>query len=1249
MRESSSNRRKGRVIASKSSIGQLTSRDLSEAMPDAVVIVDKRGKIVRANEATEKLFGYSSDELLSLGIEELMPERYRKQHGKQRKSFLQNPRVRAMGGGRHLVAQTRDGQEVPVDIHLSWVEEGSERYAVAAIRDMTQHRRLEQRLADREERLQSLEALSADWYWEQDADLRFTFISGGDQDSYLNSTDKVLGNTRFELPYEWESPEALEKHKHVTAERKSFRDVLLRNPANDRYALVSGEPVFDEDGTFIGYRGISRDITAEKHAERALRESEGRFRALSDLSSDWYWRSDAQHRFTYMQGRDESAQLNKLENVVGKTRFELPYVWESPEVRAEHERVLAEHKPFRDLLLYNPDNDRFARTSGEPMFDDQGEFLGYQGVSRDVTVVKRAERALRKSETRFRALTALSYDWYWEQDADLRFTVMEGVSDKAYLTDESVEGKTRLELPYVWESPQAREAHERILAERKPFHDLLLHNPETDRYALISGEPMFDETGKFVGYQGVSRDVTGEKRAERALRESETRFRSLTALSADWYWEQDADLRFTFISGVNDATHLTTIEKVLGKTRTELPYDWESPEIRAEHERLLAERKPFRDLLLHNPENDRYALITGEPVFDDDGTFTGYQGVSRDVTSEKQSELAVRESEARFRALTAMSSDWYWEQDERFRFVYFSPTAGNNARLNIKSLVGRTRFELPLVWESEAAKQQHRETLEGCLPFRDLLLRTQSGDQYVLVSGEPTFGERGELTGYRGIAKDISAQKQAEAEAIRLAKYDPLTGLPNRNLLGDRIERAINRAYRNGARVAILFIDLDRFKTLNDSLGHGAGDDLLQQLSGRLSTILRASDTLCRFGGDEFVAVLEDTGDVGEIETIAHKVLEALSEPVEIQGAPYHAAASIGISLYPEDAKDAEALLRNADLAMYEAKANGGGHFRFFASEMNRRVAARAKLDRELRQAVTRQEFDVYLQPQYDTYSGKPVGAEALLRWYHPERGIVEPNEFIHAAEESGLIVPIGHLVFERTFKMMADWLKLGVVPPRIAINLSSRQLLDGEALLERIKLLLETTGVPPELIEFEITESLLIPNENNGTTKVLEAFGKMGIRLAIDDFGTGYSSLSYLKRLPVNAVKIDRSFVHDISSNDESTAIVRAVVGIARSMKLEVVTEGVESSAQLAVLRDFGCDTYQGFLGGDPMPRCKFEQTMLGISRRSDKQCHRMCGCTGDDFRQQAASKPIELQQRTGTGPVQQTQPGNAKGSRLH
>jgi diguanylate cyclase (GGDEF)-like protein/PAS domain S-box-containing protein len=1198
--------------------------DLSDALPDAVVVVDKRGRIVRANRATEALFGYSNDELLSFTLKDLMAASCHRQVALRVKSCFASPPVKPENLNCDLTVVTRAGQEVMVDLRLNRFDDGTKSYAVVAIREVSHQRNLAKQFAESEAHFRTRSVLSADWYWKQDANLRFTYISSDEEDKHLCLVENAIGKTRTELPYEWETPESRAEHERIINAREPFRDLLLHNTANDRFALVSGEPVFNDRGEFIGYQGISRNVTAEKRAERALRESESHFRSLTALSSDWYWRSDENHRFTFMHGENHDSQLINVDDIYGKTRFELPYVWESEKARADHKQALAKRELFRNLLLHNSENDRYALTSGEPLFDRQGKFVGYQGVSRDVTTEKRSERALRRSEARFRALTALSYDWYWEQDAELRFTVMAGVTEKAHLTTvESVQGKTRFELPYRWTSKSARNEHEITLTERKPFHDLLLHNAHNDRFALVCGEPMFDERGEFIGYQGVSRDVTTEKRAERALRQSETRFRALTALSSDWYWEQDADLRFTFISGVNDETHLTVIENVIGKTRLELPYIWESPAIRSKHEQLLAKRKPFRDLLLQNPENDRFALITGEPVFDENRKFIGYQGVSRDITAEKRSERALRESEARFRALTALSSDWYWEQDDQFRFIYFSPTAVDHAKLKIDSLVGRTRFDLPVVWESEACKQMHREALEGCLPFHDLLLRTESGDQYALVSGEPIFGEHGELKGYRGIARDVTAQKQAEAEALRLATYDPLTGLPNRTLLVDRIDRAIEQARRRKNNcVAVLFVDIDRFKTLNESYGHGAGDKVLRQFSGRLSDLLRAGDTLCRFGSDEFVAVLEDVKSVAYIETVANNILEVLSQPVDIDGVPYQTTASVGISLYPEDAGDVEKLLRNADLAMYEAKATGGGRFRFYADEMNRRVAARAKLERELRRAIDQEEFDIHLQPQYDIRTGESVGAEVLLRWHHPERGIVLPGEFLDVAEESGLIVQIEYLVIERTFNMIAYWRRIGVVPPRIAVNISSRQLLEGEALLARVKSLLETTGVPPELIEIEITESLLIPSEENSMTAVLEQLGRMGIRLAIDDFGTGYSSLSYLKRLPVNAVKIDQSFIRDLEDNEESTAIVRAVVGIARSMKLEVVTEGVETAEQLEILRAAGCDTYQGFINGKPMPRCEYEQKLLGIRIREAQRCHPLCGCTGLEARNASATK---------------------------
>jgi len=839
------------------------------------------------------------------------------------------------------------------------------------------------------------------------------------------------------------------------------------------------------------------------------------------------------------------------------------------------------------LTLLNLDGNRYVITA-------------FHNLTRE----RELERNLAESDKQLQTLTEMSSDWYWRQDADLRFTYISGWGKETHITNsETVIGKTRSEMPYEYESEAKRVENEQTLAQRKAFRNLLIRNPENDRYAQITGEPVFDALGEFCGYHGVARDVTDEKRAQNALRKNEARFRALTELSSDWYWEQDADLRFTSVYGENDDAQLNTIDNVKGKTRLELPYNWETPEARVEHERLLAERKPFRDLLLHNPANDRYALASGEPVFSEGGGFCGYHGLSRDVTAEKRAERAVQKSEAQFRALATMSSDWFWEQDENLRYTYLSPTGQANVSAPVDTIIGHTRFELPLVFASESAKQEHTETLEARLPFRDLLLTTPTRDQYTYVSGEPVFDDDGTFRGYQGVTKDVTDRKIAEAEALQLATHDALTGLPNRALLVDRLDRAIAQALRTKQHVAVLFMDMDRFKTLNDTFGHSIGDEFLRKVSTRLETVLRRSDTLARFGGDEFVVVLERLHGNADAEGIAAKLLRVLAEAVELNGIPYQTTASIGVSMYPGNGADSEKLLHHADLAMYEAKDAGRGCLRFYEDEMNQRAVQRATLDRELRDALEQGQFELYFHPQHNISTGKVDGAEVLLRWNHPVRGLVAPGDFIPAAEESGLILLIGQFVLERTFATIEGWLSRGVVPPRLAVNISSRQLQDGETLLNQARTLLKTSGVPHGLIEFEITESLLIQSGDEASMNVLRGLGELGIRLAIDDFGTGYSSLSYLKRLPVHAIKIDQAFVSDIATNEESAAIVRAVVGLAHNINLEVVSEGVETEEQLEILRHMGCDAYQGFLSEEPMPQREFETSMLGLPAAEDAQ----------------------------------------------
>jgi diguanylate cyclase (GGDEF)-like protein/PAS domain S-box-containing protein len=700
-------------------------------------------------------------------------------------------------------------------------------------------------------------------------------------------------------------------------------------------------------------------------------------------------------------------------------------------------------------------------------------------------------------------------------------------------------------------------------------------------------------------------NLTWEHELEHRVADYEGQLHAINVLSSEWYWRQDADLRFTYISPRGNHTQLAEARDAIGKTRFQMPYEYESEAHRKQHEQTVTQRKPFRNLLIYNPENDRYAQVTGEPTFDARGDFSGYHGVARDVTEEKRAQRALSKGEARFRALAAMSSDWFWEQDENLRYSYLSPAGPADAPTPIDEFLGHTRFELGLVWESETAKLRHAETLKARLPFRDLLLRTLSGDRYLNVSGEPVFDSDNTFKGYHGVTNDVTARKLAEAEVLWLATHDALTGLPNRTLLVDRLERAIARASRKDQYVAVLFLDMDRFKTLNDTFGHGGGDEFLKTVSARLGGVLRRSDTLARLGGDEFVVVLESPhGNANaEAEAIANKMLDVLAETVELDGVALQTSASIGISMYPDNGADTETLMRHADLAMYEAKDAGRGCVRFYAEAMNHRVAQRATLDRELRDALEQGQFELYFHPQHDILTGKVHGAEVLLRWNHPVRGLVAPGEFIPAAEESGLILPIGQFVLEQAFAIINGWLSKGVVPPRLAVNVSSRQLQEGDTLVNQARTLLETSGVPNGLIEFEITETMLIQSGDNNSMDVLQNLGNLGIRLAIDDFGTGYSSLSYLKRLPVHAIKIDRAFVSDLTNNEESAAIVRAVVGLAHDIKLEVVSEGVETEEQLEILQHMGCDSYQGFLREQPMPQHEFEKRMLGLPGAGDSQ----------------------------------------------
>ena len=429
---------------------------------------------------------------------------------------------------------------------------------------------------------------------------------------------------------------------------------------------------------------------------------------------------------------------------------------------------------------------------------------------------------------------------------------------------------------------------------------------------------------------------------------------------------------------------------------------------------------------------------------------------------------------------------------------------------------------------------------------------------------------------------EIVERRQAEARVHHMAYHDSLTGLPNRALLADRLDRAMMAAQRSDRKLAVMFLDLDRFKTINDSLGHLTGDYLLKEVANRLCRAVRASDTVARLGGDEFVVLVPGIREASECNQVAEKIIDALASPIPFEGRMLHITPSIGICIYPDDGGDVETLMRHADAAMYHAKASGRNNYQFFTQTMNQAASQHFELESSLRGAMARREFELFYQPIIDTGTRRIHTLEVLLRWRRGGIELVQPDQFIPIMEENGLIVPVGEWVMRRACEQSVEWLRQGFDPVPLAVNLSPRQFMN-RGLIQSIRSILDETGIDPTLIEFEITETALMQHGEQ-TLEILGQINRMGIRLSIDDFGTGYSSLAYLKRFPVRKVKIDRAFIKDLEDSAEDRAIVAAIIALSNSLQLSVVAEGVESEGQYKLLRENGCQYAQGFLFSQPV-----------------------------------------------------------------
>jgi diguanylate cyclase (GGDEF)-like protein/PAS domain S-box-containing protein len=945
-----------------------------------------------------------------------------------------------------------------------------------------------------------------------------------------------------------------------------------------------------------GTVSISRDISLERQIRNELTKSEARFRGLTQLSADWYWETDEEHRLTFVSDGLWHAIRIAPEEVLGKRREDYAIDPDNSHLSTYLQKV-ANREPFKNLLYsgQHPETGRIfhASVSGEPVFIDN-RFIGYRGVSRDVTAERKMLHQLERLAGENRALIENSLDIIALLDDEGRFLrVSEAVHNILGYRPDEVLGRRYADFVH----PEELQRIQAVDAELRTG-DGIIQNFETRwlrkdgsiAHLSISARWASDEKVMYV----TARDISESFQTRAELHRTNVRLNTILESIGDAFFSLGKDWRVTYVN--RKTAEFAGIERgsAIGK--------------------LFWEVVPH---IVHSPIFARYqhAMLTGENAFFeayyepanawvDIRAYPHEEGLSvffNDITSRRENERAIRENEQRIRQMIETAPAGYIATDANGILREINPALCALTGYTEDEFVGKNiQWFLPTL----AAEHPLQVSEDFNSLRRETTIQHKQGHRiYVLVDLMARRDDNGNLHSLAAFVIDLTERKQVENQLEYLATHDMLTGLPNRVYINRQLQNMLDSAQPNNS-IAVLFIDLDRFKDVNDSLGHAPGDALLRQVARRLQSIMRAGDMVARLGGDEFVVAVHCTDGKKSAAVIAEKILATLTQPFDIEGQEIFVSASIGISMFAEDARTKELLFQNADTAMYRAKSAGRDSYRFFETAMSEETKKRMVLEHALRHALEQQELELYYQPRVDLKTMQVVGLEALVRWHHAQLGTIGPTEFIPIAEDKGLIVPIGQWVLEQACRHGKYLIDKFAMPLQISVNLSAHQLKCRD-LIDQVTQALSLSQFPPEMLELELTESALI-EDMDLSAHILKRLKHFGILLSVDDFGTGYSSLSYLKRFPVDILKLDRSFVlqqpEDISSFD----FVKAFVDMAHALKLSVVAEGIESDEILQLLTASRCDEGQGYLFAKPMTLQDLEQFLTQWSPKKKRTSKR-------------------------------------------
>jgi len=984
------------------------------------------------------------------------------------------------------------------------------------------------------------------------------------------------------------------QRNRFTAQRR-----YMRKDSTWFWASITVTLMRDANGLPLHTVAVVEDITARRMAEDKLRESEERFRATFE---------DAPFALAHYSGEGGWLRVNrKFIDLFGYPFEQLSRLdWSDlnhPEERDQ--RALSLGRLERGEVQAVSREKRYLRSDGSVFWgyvntsavrDHDGRIDYLVTTIEDVTERVLSQQRLREREIDNRLLAEIvgqSRDAIITKDLDNRVVHWNPAAAAIFgYSAEQAIGRNATGLISLDSSPatiasrldQLRQGVSVTRAVRQRTRDGRLIDIE------ISMSPLRDADAQVLGQITVSRDITSRIMTEQALRESEARNQLLAAVvdqTAESIITKDLDnIVLSWNPGASTMFGYSAVEAIgQNISRLVIP-DADEARVAAAISDTRARRTYTGFEVRRTREGRAFDVeVSYSPLFDAKGVHIGEISIARDISERIRAEEVLRDHQLFLEQAQAIGGIGSWAvtlgdsrltwSDEMLRIFGTLREDFNDRPDAFWSRVHPDDLDRVRLTADKAIAGRTAYTNEFRIVRADGTIRWVH-DHAAIVSDEANRAVR-----IVGVTQDVTDRRVAQERIEFLATRDPLTELPNRLLLRDRIGHGMASASRNGTLLAVLFIDLDRFKTINDSLGHRVGDEMLEQVAGRLARCVREEDTLARLGGDEFVVLLEGLQEAQGAASVARKVLKLLSRPYTIEGHQLSTSCSIGISLFPTDGEDAQALMKNADAAMYHAKERGRGNYQYFSASLHSRAVERLSIETALRRALDRDEFELHFQPQVRMDDARVVGMEALLRWNHPEQGQIAPARFIRIAEESGLIVPLGEWALNAACAQVRRWLDQGLTPARLAVNVSVGQLSRG--FVRSVSRILQQHRIDGSQLELEMTESLLMQQVDENV-KLLRRLGDLGVQVALDDFGTGYSSLAYLKKFPIDALKIDRSFVRDIAEDPDDSAITAAVIAIGHHMQLRVVAEGVETAQQLGILRAMNCDEYQGYLFSRPV-----------------------------------------------------------------